>query len=113
MRPCDDQADMWKQVWVGRRVERALTRLALWGGGSGMTWSDQPLEDAAGPRVCLDGELRWRSEYAIRVDEPAGGFVVTDDDRRAAVFVPLVAGGYRSQSQAWSIIVDRLGSAGG
>jgi hypothetical protein len=97
---------MRKQVWVGMRVERALTRLALWRGGSGMTWSDQPLEDAACPRVRLGRELRWRSEYAIRVDEPAGGFVVTDDDRRAAVFVPLVAGEYRSQSQAWSITVE-------
>lgn len=98
---------MRKQVWVGRRVERALTRLALWNSGSGMTWSDQPLEDAAGRRVGLDGELRWRSEYAIRVDQPAGGFVVTDGDRRAAVFVPLGAGGYRSQSQEWSIVVER------
>jgi hypothetical protein len=106
MRPCDDQPDMRKQVWVGRRVERALTRLALSRGGSGMTWSDQPLEDPADRRVGLDAELRWCSEYAIRVDQPAGGFVVTDDDRRAAVFVPLGAGGYRSQSQVWSIAVE-------
>jgi hypothetical protein len=98
---------MRKQVWVGRRLERALTRLALSRGGLGMTWSDQPLEDAADRPVRLDGELRWRSEYAIRVDEPAGGFVVTDGDQRAAVFVPLGAGGYRSQSQAWSIAVER------
>jgi hypothetical protein len=107
MRPCDDQSDMRKQVWVGVRLERALTRLALTRGGSGMTWSDQPLEDAVGPRVRLDGELRWRSECAIRVDETANGFVVTDNEQRATVFVPLLAGRYRSQSQAWSITVER------
>jgi hypothetical protein len=98
---------MRKQVWLGRGVERALTRLALSRGGSGMTWSDRPLEDPPGRRVGLDGELRWRSEYAIRVDEAARGFVVTDGDQRPAVFVPLGAGGYRSQSQVWSIAVER------
>jgi hypothetical protein len=91
----------------GRRVERALTRLALRRGGSGMAWSDQPVEVAACPQVRLDRNLHWRSEYAIRVDESAGGFVVTDEDGRAAIFVPLVAGGYCSQSQTWSITVER------
>jgi hypothetical protein len=57
--------------------------------------------------VRLDGELRWRNEYAIRVDEAAAGFVMTDVDRRAAVSASLVAGGYRSRSQAWSITVER------
>ena len=99
--------DMRKQAWVRMRVERAITRSALWRSGSVMTWSDEPLEDGAAQRVRLDDELRWRSEYAIRVDEPAGGFVVTAGDGRAALFVPSVAGAYRSRSQEWSITVGR------
>jgi hypothetical protein len=98
---------MRTQVWIRMRVARAITRSALWRSGSVVTWSDEPLADTAAQRVRLDDELRWRSEYAIRVDEPAGGFVVTGGDGRAALFVPLVAGGYRSRSQAWSITVGR------
>jgi hypothetical protein len=83
--------------------------LAGWRASPGMISSGEPPEDAAGPGARLDGDLRWHTEYAICVDEPASGFLVASGDGRTAVCIPAVAGEYRSRSQAWSITVEHHG----
>lgn len=43
------------------------------------------------PGARLDGDLRWHTEYAICVDEPASGFLVASGDGWPAVCIPAVA----------------------
>jgi hypothetical protein len=56
-----------------------------------MISSGEPLEDAAGPEARPHGDLRRHTEYAVRVDEPASGFLVASGDGRTAVCIPAVA----------------------